>query len=297
MESFPAFIPLAGRTVVVVGEGGQADAKARLFDGSPARLVRLTAAVGLDEGAYAGAALVFVAVDDAAAAARARAAAKSAGALVNVVDRPELCDFSTPAIVDRGPVVGAIGTCGASPVLASRLRSDLEAQWPAALGGLAALLRELRPELRARFPDLAARRAFVDRLLSGAGARAALAGDRDGALALVRREMDAAPVRPAHGRLAWFAAPAESDRLTLAAVRALAAADRIVADDGVAEAVLAFARREAWRGSAAAPAELAAWVADGLNVVRIVGHAPDRASADIEAARALGVEVEPLPTA
>src|SRR5271165_6039883 len=99
MESFPAFFPLRGLRVIIAGDGEGAEAKARLLAGSPAELVRLTGQAALDPAAYAGAGLIFVASYDRAYASAAAAAARQAGAPLNVVDRPELSDFHTPAIV------------------------------------------------------------------------------------------------------------------------------------------------------------------------------------------------------
>lgn len=165
MESFPAFIPLAGRTVVFVGAGEAAEAKARLFASSPAILVRISEKQGVESEAYKGAVLAFIVGTEPFVTAAAMAA-RAAGALVNIVDRPELSDFQTPAIVARGLVIGAIGTSGAAPVLATQLRNALEASWPERLGCVAQLFRRLQPEVRHRLPDLAARRAFLRRLLS-----------------------------------------------------------------------------------------------------------------------------------
>src|SRR4051812_5848481 len=144
MDSFPAFFPLAGKRIVIVGEGEAADAKARLFDGSPAELVRHPGGpMALEAETYWGALIVFIAGDDLEFARAAAGAARSAGALVNVIDTPALSDFATPAIVDRGLALAAIGTGGAAPVLATRLREDLEARWPERLGDLAELLRRV----------------------------------------------------------------------------------------------------------------------------------------------------------
>src|SRR5688572_27240740 len=125
MDAFPAFFPLAGRTVVIAGEGEGAEAKARLFEGSPATVRRLSGPDATDPLSYQGAALAFVASADDAFAEAAAAAARKAHVPVNVVDRPKLCDFTTPAVIDRGEVVAAIGTGGASPMLATLLRHDI----------------------------------------------------------------------------------------------------------------------------------------------------------------------------
>lgn len=188
MDSFPAFVPLAGRRVVIVGEGREADEKAALFVGAPCELVRIAAdAEALAPEAYAGATLVFIGDCDSVFAESARAAAKDAGALlVNCIDRPALCDFYTPALVDRGAVVGAVGTTGQAPGLARRLKAEIDGRWPQGLARLAALVAAMKGEARTALPDFAARRDFLESLLEGPPAEAALAGDADRALALAR---------------------------------------------------------------------------------------------------------------
>lgn len=254
MDAFPAFFPLTGRTVVVVGEGEAATFKARLFDGSPAFVRRVQADAAENEASYAGAALAFVALPGQAAE-RAAAAARAAGVPVNVVDRPELCDFTTPGIVDRGAVVGAIGTGGAAPVLATLLRSELEALWPADLGAKATLVRGLQGEVRAALPDLRLRRSFLRALLSGPAT-----------------SLDDARVRLAdfiapEGQQVEVAAGGPADRLRLSEIRALAQADIVAAEPGCDPAVLAFARRDAERADRVDEAGLEARVAGGALVV------------------------------
>ena len=140
MDAFPAFFPLSGRTVVIAGTGEAAEAKVRLFANSPATLRRLEGDAALKPLNYEGAALAFVASADDAFARAAADAARAAHVPVNVVDRPSLCDFTTPAVIDRGEVVAAIGTGGASPMLATLLRHDIEARVPQGAGRVAALM-------------------------------------------------------------------------------------------------------------------------------------------------------------
>ncbi len=185
MDSFPAFFPLAGRRVVIVGVGEFADGKARLFDGSPAELVRVEDGRALDPEIYRGAVLAFIASGDAAFDELAANAAREAGVPGNVGDRPPLCDFFTPALVDRGQVVAAVGTGGASPVLAQVLKQELEGAIPEGAGRLAALLREFRKAMQAAFPDMQARRSFVLGVLDGPVAQAAMAGRMDEARRLM----------------------------------------------------------------------------------------------------------------
>ena len=182
MDAFPAFIPLAGRRVVIVGAGREAEEKAALFVGSPANLVRLAADdAALRSETYTGAAIVFIADQDWDWSVTARAAATAAGALVNVVDKPALCDFYTPAIVDRGAIVGAVGSTGSAPGLARRLKSELNARWPEGLGRVAAMIGGIKAAARAALPDFETRRDFLDTLLDSPAADAALAGDMDAA--------------------------------------------------------------------------------------------------------------------
>ena len=279
MDAFPAFVPLAGARVVVAGEGEAADAKARLFDGSPAALVRVAGDEALRPEAYAGTRLAFIAGDEAWSR-RAAAAARAAGAWVNAVDRPELCDFNTPGIVDRGAVVGAVGTVGAAPVLAVRLRQELEARWPAGLGGLARLMGALRPAIREAAPDWAERRRLLTALMRGPWAEAALAGDAVGAERSARAALRSGALgRGAAGAVVLVDVPAESDRMTLRAARALGAADRLVLAGPVAPAVLDLARRDAprepWVGGADA---LWAW-RDAGEVVAVLAAPADAAQA------------------
>ena len=190
MESFPAFFPLAGRRVVIVGSGEHAEGKARLFEGSPAALERVEDGRALDPDTYRGAVLAFIASGDAAFDQLAADAAREAGVPVNVVDRTELCDFFTPALVDRGQVVAAVGTGGASPVLAQVLKQELEGAIPEGAGRLAALLQEFRKALQAAYPDMQARRRFVLGVLGGPAAEAALEGRMDEARRLLRDELE-----------------------------------------------------------------------------------------------------------
>ncbi|MET0273470.1 MAG: NAD(P)-dependent oxidoreductase, partial [Phenylobacterium sp.] len=112
MDAFPAFFPLAGRIVVIAGTGEGAEAKARLFEGSPATVVRIDGPAATTPGAYAGAILAFVASEDEVFARAAADAARAAQVPRNVVDPPKLCDITTPAVIDPGSVVAAIGTRG-----------------------------------------------------------------------------------------------------------------------------------------------------------------------------------------
>ena len=294
METFPAFFPLRGRRVVIAGEGEGAAAKARLFEGAPAEVVRLTGEAALDPEAYAGAVLVFVASHDDAFTSAAARAARASGAPLNVVDRPELSDFHTPAVIDRGQVVAAIGTAGAAPLLASLLRAEIETRIPEAAGRIAALLGSRREAIKRAFPDLAERRGFLRAILAGPVARAAMAGD----LALASRRLRAAIAEgwAAVGRVSFIEPAQATDLISLRAVRALNIADVVVAGGG-AEALLAsHARRDAEHLSPQeAGAESLAGLARAGRQVSVVGAVADPAL--VAALKRLGVAVEVLSAA
>lgn len=236
MHSLPLFVKLEGRPVILLGEGEGADAKRRLLE-------RAGALVTNDESADAALAIVAIGDDDAAQAAVARLRAR--GLLVNAVDRPALCDFTLPAIVDRDPVLVAIGTGGASAGLAKALRQRLENLVPQGLGRLARALGDARREMKSRWPDPASRRRAIDAALSEDG--------------LLDPFDDAAATRMAE----WLKGEAtdgqssqletieitsdDPDDLTLRAARLLGRADAIFHQADIAPAVLARARADAAR--------------------------------------------------
>ncbi|CAN5187579.1 NAD(P)-dependent oxidoreductase [soil metagenome] len=263
MDAFPAFIPLAGKTVIVVGEGEAADNKARLFDGSPARVVPLSMEAGLAPGALAGAVLVFVTGDEGDCR-RVAQAARAAGALVNVVDIPALGDFTTPSIVDRGRVVGAVGTDGSAPVLAVRLRQQLEALWPQRLGALAELMGEMRPLAKACFADMTRRRNWLRSLIDGPAGAAALAGETVEARRLAVESL--ASGAGAQVRVETVTA-SDADHVSESDRRTLGDADVLVVKGDVPAAILALARRDAPRFSTSEEATRSLQATGGMIVL------------------------------
>jgi len=293
MHAFPAYFPLAGRKVVIVGAGEAAKAKARLLESSPADIVL----IGEDERAadpetYAGAVLAFVCVMDEGLAERAADAARAAHTPVNVADRPQLSDFFTPAVIDRDEVVAAVGTSGTAPMIASLLRGDIEARVPQGAGRMAALLGRMQGEVRAAFPDLAQRRSFLRAALSGPAAHAAMAGQTTRAEALLREALTTHA--PPAGVVRFVDGRGPADQLSLAVARVLAEADVVIADDDADKAVVVLARRDARRlePAQAKPAVLAELAEQGLQVVRITG-ARD-AGEEMAALTEAGVEAEAI---
>lgn len=291
MDVFPAFFPLAGRKVVVAGTGEAADAKARLFDGSPATLVRVEGSAAFLVGSYSGATLAFIAGDELFVQAAA-GAARAARALVNVVDHPALSDFHTPAVIDRGEVVAAVGTTGSAPLLASLIRNAIETRIPEGSGKVAALLRRHQEAVRTAIPDLAQRRAFLRDMLASPAADAAMKGDADTADRLFVAALAHGGQAP--GRVRFVAGRGPADLLTLRASRALAEADVIVIPSGVEPGILDMARRDAGRltPSEAAPDSLIALAKAGRQVVQLITGPLD--PRDLKALAEAGIAVEVL---
>ena len=157
MRSLPLFHRVAGQPVIVLGEGDMAEPKRRLVERAGGRVVT-DMQQGIDEGAR----LAFVAHDDEKMCEGDAIRLRCAGLLVNVVDRPDLCDFTTPSLLERDPVLIAVGTSGASAGLAKQLRLRLEKLLPADLGALAEKLSAMRGAIKARFPEMGERRRALD---------------------------------------------------------------------------------------------------------------------------------------
>ena len=240
LHSLPLFVRLAGRPVILLGDGEQAEPKRRLLERAGAVIV----------GEDAQAALAIVAIEDDAEAEAAVAQLKARGVLVNAVDRPALCDFTIPAIIDRSPVLVAIGTGGVSAGLAAALRQRLEALLPLGLGALADGLHAARAALRNRFPDGSIRRRAIGAALGAGGPLDPLHAHEPDA---VGRWLDAADAPD--GQLHRLTlASADPDDLTLRQARQLALADRVYHAVDAPTAILDRARADAERIATPAPA-------------------------------------------
>ena len=219
---------------MLVGSGPTADAKRRLLERAGAIIV------GEDAP---GTALGVIASGDESVVERLRAR----GMLLNVVDRPDLCDFTLPAIIDRDPVLIAIGTGGASAGLAAALRQRLETLLPVGLGKLATALFGARDHLRARFPDIDVRRRAIGSLLAAGGPLDPLLDHDDPTAAIAAA--DAAPGRIERIEIT----SADPETLTLRVARQLGVADRLYLDGAIPDTILDRARADAQRIAGACP--------------------------------------------
>ena len=230
---------------------------------------------------------------------------------VNVVDDREASRFIVPAIVDRDPVVVAISTGGASPVLARRVRERLEASLPRRLGDLARWLAQMRVAAQ-RLRGPAARRKFIETLIDGAAARRLIDGDALAATAIARDLLaNTANSAAARGEVTLVGAgPGDPELLTLKGLRALQDADVILYDRLVSASVLDLARRDAERicvgktgGGAATPQEtinalLIEHARRGKRVVRLKGGDPfifGRGGEELEALAAARIPASVVP--
>lgn len=239
MRSLPLFHRVAGRPVIVLGEGPLAEPRRRLVERAGGTVVDT-----IEGGWEQGARIAFIALADPEESEAAARRLKALGVLVNVVDRPDLCDFTTPSILERDPVLIAIGTSGASAGLAKQLRLRLEALLPQSLGALAAALHGARARIRARWPGAAERRQALDAALGPGGPLDPLREESVGGLDAWLEGQ--APAQAA-GHAVVLLSSSNPDDLTMRDARLLGSADVLLVGSGIPQAVLDRARADALR--------------------------------------------------
>lgn len=330
MKSFPMFIKTTGRRVIIAGGGEQAAQKARLMLKTDAQIVLLAEALD-DElqglvaqgravqvtgpiiaDSFAGAAMVFIGSGCPGIDACLHAIAKAASVPVNVVDQPDLCDITTPSLVDRDPVVVAIGTEGTAPVLARTIKTQVEQMLDPSLGTFAALAGRMRGAVAQHVPR-AARRTFWGWAFKGAPWDVHKRGAERDAAKMLKDAIRAggAPSGKTQGAIALVGAgPGARDLLTLRAVERLQEADIIFYDRLVDADVLELARRDAERVFVGKVVGASTWPQDricevivaaakqGKRVVRLKSGDPmlfGRAAEELDAASAAGIPIEVVP--
>jgi uroporphyrin-III C-methyltransferase/precorrin-2 dehydrogenase/sirohydrochlorin ferrochelatase len=330
MQYFPAFFDLTAQKVLIVGAGEVALRKLALLTRSGANVTVVApqmlpefseqAAAGkitavsreFVPGDLDGARLVIVATTRRAVNRWIAALSEARGIPVNVVDDREASRFIVPALIDRDPVLVAISTGGASPVLARRLRERLEALIPKRFGELALWLQALRRAARWRLRDTDARRRYFEHIVDGAAARRFVAGDTHGAESLAQQLLARTSSLPREsGEVTLVGAgPGDPELLTLKALRALQDADVILHDRLVPRAVLDMARRDAGRicvgkaagGVGSTQAEINALLIEhasqGKRVVRLKGGDPfifGRGGEELEALQKAHIRFSVIP--
>lgn len=270
LAKLPVFWALEGKRVIVSGGSDAAAWKAELLAACGAHVhvyadelsESFAGLIARDSGSgegrlihhdaswspkvFDGAAIAVADCADDQAAATFHEAACKAGVPVNIIDKPKYCQFQFGSIVNRSPVVVAISTDGAAPILAQAIRRRIETLLPPSLTSWASLAHAIRDKVNARISPGAPRRAFWEKFVDRAFGPAPEAGTEDNLLSAAGRIETSAKVST--GRVTLVGAgPGDAELLTLKAVRALQAADVILFDDLVSDEVLELARREAKR--------------------------------------------------
>lgn len=329
MRYFPLFADLRGRRVLVVGGGEVALRKVRLLLEAGARIDivardlvsrELDERAGdghvcwlareFDESQLEGATLAVAATSDGALNERVASTARARHLLCNVVDDAERSSFIVPAIVDRSPLVIAISSGGAAPVLARLARERIEVLFDESFGTLARLLAEWRSRIKHALPDVNARRRFYERLVRGRVADLIRSRRPEAAGREIERRL-AVPLQAASGSVVLVGAgPGDPGLLTLNALRALQDADVILHDRLVSDAVLSLARRDAERipvgkaaGAHSVPQSrinelLVEHALAGRRVVRLKGGDPfvfGRGGEELEVLARHGIPFEVVP--
>jgi precorrin-2 dehydrogenase/sirohydrochlorin ferrochelatase len=320
MPLFPLFANLLDREVLVVGGGEVAARKIEALLHAGARVhvhahaLNGTLSQRLAQGQLCRREgdfdpqwldqvwLVVAATDDPAFNARLAAEAGRRRRLANIVDDAELSTFQIPAIVDRAPLVVAISSGGAAPMLARRLREQLETLFDHSLGDFANLFARHRGAIRRRLPQLAQRRRWFEQVMDGAVPALLRAGQREAAEHAFQAALQGSLDVAASGSVVLVGAGnGDPGQLTLKALRALNQADLLVCDATLGPAVLALARRDANRlpmpdDDEARLALLVHHASTGQRVVCVKPgnaflHAPDQRLAHALAERGVACEV------
>ena len=330
MDYFPAFLNLKDKSCLLVGGGSVASRKADLLLAAGARLTvvapelehklrqyvdsgQITHRVGrfspMDVNGHW---LVVNASGDTQVSNEVFEAANDAGVFCNSVDDKTRCSYVSPAIIDRSPVVVAVSSGGAAPLLARKIRAQIETILPARLGQLAALASEWRDRVKNRIGDLLGRRRFWEEVFDGAVSDDALAGRMQSARRNFASLLETATRSPKEDGEAWLvgAGPGDPGLLTLRALQLMQRADVVIHDRLVSREVLALVRRDAeiisvgkTPGCRSTSQEeinelLIRLVSDGKRVCRLKGGDPfifGRGGEEIEALAKAGLRYQVVP--
>jgi uroporphyrin-III C-methyltransferase/precorrin-2 dehydrogenase/sirohydrochlorin ferrochelatase len=336
MRFLPVFLDLQSGQVLLVGAGELVRAKLRLLASAGARIrwfatdgnhdlgglqardrARIELAHGDPLAADLGGVIAILCAGAGDIGVAMSVRAKANGLPVNVMDDLDHSTFIFPAIVDRGDVVVAVGTGGASPVVARRVREQIEVMLPARIGDLAGFIGTFRKFIHARIPEFALRRRFWERVIDGPIGALVLAGRKAEAETALQEIADPSAFAGANehgkaeGRVTLVGAgPGDPDLLTIKALRALQDADVVFYDELVSAEVLDRARRDAPRipvgrrvgkpgiGLDAVNKLLIDAAQSGQRAVRLKGGDPfifGRGGEEIEALRDAGVAYSVIP--
>ncbi len=269
MDHLPVFLNVKGQRALVVGSGTLAARKADLLlragcdltvlaptlNDDLARLVQKhqvkhkTSDLSTDD--LNGCAIAFGASSDTAINRKLHDLATAAGVPVNISDNPELCDFIMPAVVDRSPLLVAIGSGGTTPLLTRMLKARFETSIPAAYGRLAEFAGSYRQRVKDSIPNTTRRRRFWETMIAGPVAEQLFSGQEAEATALMDSLLEEAATagdRPPRGEVYLVGTgPGDPDLLTFRALRLMQQADVVLYDRLIGDGILNLVRRDASR--------------------------------------------------
>lgn len=329
MEFLPLFFKLDGQPCLVVGGGAVAARRVALLRKAGGQVVVVAPEVNADLAQLAesgeithharwfvaadldGMRLVIAATDSIEVNAEVSRLAQDRSIPVNVVDNPGLCSFIVPSILDRSPVLVAVTTGGASPVLARQLRTRMETMIPSAYGRLASMIEEYREAAKQRFSDPDERRRFWEEVLEGPISERVFAGREAEARQQIEAALAKGTAKKGVGEVYLVGAgPGDPDLLTFRAVRLMQQADVLVYDRLVSAPILDLARRDAERfyvgkekNNHAVPQEginqlLVELARQGKRVLRLKGGDPfifGRGGEEIETLAQEGIPFQVVP--
>lgn len=328
MRYLPIHVDMKDAKVLIIGGGSAAEAKLRTLIKTEARLSVVSPQIS-DEIArwesegklvwgkhefelsdFNNVRLVYAATEDDVENARIADLARVKGLLVNAADQKEACDFITPALVDRSPVIVSIGTEGTSPSLARAIKTDLEARLPSSLGNLSNIINDLRGKVKSKIPSLSERQLFWAEIFDGKDLLSQIRVSGEELSSRVSRKLGGHQDNKVGSVSLVGAGPGNPDLLTLAARQTLHSADVIVYDRLVSKGVLDFGRREAEYiyvgkeagGKSTPQAEINAILTEkaieGLTVVRLKSGDPlifGRADEEVDALEIAGISYNIVP--
>ena len=329
MDYFPLFIKLQNKPCLVIGAGEIAARKIELLARAGANItviaLEISHHVASLEQKYnltiqqrvftpndvINFALVISATDNRSTNELVAQSSETHKILVNVVDSPDLCGFIFPAIIDRSPIIAAVSSGGAAPVLARLLRAKIETIIPPAYGQLAQLAERYRNKVKTLIKEPAQRRIFWENIFQGSVAEAVFAGNNDSAdqqlQYVLQQQKNTAPVGEVY---LIGAGPGAADLLTFRALRLMQQADVIVYDHLVSPEIMDLARRDSekiyvgkQRDKHTLPQEsintlLAELAKEGKRVVRLKGGDPfifGRGGEEIETLMEQGIHFQVVP--
>jgi uroporphyrin-III C-methyltransferase/precorrin-2 dehydrogenase/sirohydrochlorin ferrochelatase len=329
MDYFPIFVKLKKQDCLIVGAGEIAARKIELLVRAGAKITVIAKEIStavldlqtahkltIQQKSFApddlcGFRLVVSATDNAETNKLVAKIADEQNILVNVVDNPDLCSFIFPAIIDRSPILAAVSSGGAAPVLARLLRAKIESIIPPAFGRLARLSEKFRIDVKKRIKEPAQRRIFWENIFQGSVAELVFSGDEQGAEQQLQQALVKQKDNVILGEVYLIGAgPGAPDLLTFRALRLMQQADVIVYDHLVSPEILDLARRDSekiyvgkQRQKHTLPQEsinslLADLAKAGKRVVRLKGGDPfifGRGGEEIETLMQQGINFQVVP--